>query len=83
MTHDRELPPRLHRIIEHNAEYEIIEAAWLDKDGKEPRGAPETWVKHRLTYSDGTVFTVTDEEQQAMLDAGFEPRWRGIGYDPR
>lgn len=73
-----ELSPKIRRFIEHNKEHGIIESTWLDKDGKEPSGGPDTWVKQRSRFEDGTVMMLSDIDLKAMLNAGFKPRWRGM-----
>lgn len=73
-----ELSPKLRRFSEHNSEYAIVESAWLDKNGKDPNGGPDTWVQQRTEFEDGTMMILSDAEVTELSNAGFKPRWKGF-----
>ncbi len=72
------MSPKAQRFVEHNKDYAIIESAWLDKNQKEPKGGPETWVNIRSRFEDGTTLVLSDGEHQELLDANIKPRWKGF-----
>ena len=76
------LTPRAREFVRKNRTAAVVSAAWLDEHGHDVTAGPETGVKLRLRFEDGTQRTLQLTDMQTLWAAKVEPRWHAFTHSP-
>lgn len=71
------LTDRAREFVAKNRAARIVSGQWLDKDRRNVTGPPETWVKLRYRFADGTQLTLNEADRASLSASGIEPVWWG------
>jgi hypothetical protein len=71
------LTKRAAEFVRINRTYSVVSGTWLDKDGRRPKGGPETWAKMSYRLDNGQQFTLNEAELAGLKAIGFRPVWWG------